>query len=496
MTPLRAIAAFDPLAVLRDPKALMPLLGTVLILVFSVLFVVWAVWSESAGWPIPSQTLRDIVRRFFSQPFSAAMTAGIFVLTALLGLSRYGSALAKLRRESAIAENAHSKIDRPETLDEIRRRMEDRREPSAQVFFSEGAEKPAGLDRSATFAMADGIVRDGRTFRYDPVTSVVERVVHRVSNGSQELRDTQQFGIRLGILGTFLGMTSALAQVVGLVGPDQTLETSSLAIRDVVAGLSVGFGTSVAALLAALLLQILGWSLSGRESEFEEALQKLAARMQGLWREAESMGSIGTQMDGLKQALVETQRHLERQSKALGADRAAMGEAYLEAADILRHPVAALRETGETFRAVLADQHKAVEDMGRTTLSVASLQKTIANHVEGAAQRATAAQIEGVETMRRSLCEMSERLARELAEGLAASRSVTAANERLADLGALKVALERQTRMQGRLQAALLVLCVLLSLGLALAIAATAGLLPSQERGIAPAATTSRVVPQ
>lgn len=72
----------------------------------------------------------------------------------------------------------------------------------------------------------------------------------------------------LGFIGTVLGLSEAIGQFSGVLGASSDIEQISAALKGVTAGLATAFDTTLVALLAALVLQLLITTLRKSEEEF------------------------------------------------------------------------------------------------------------------------------------------------------------------------------------------------------------------------------------
>ena len=77
----------------------------------------------------------------------------------------------------------------------------------------------------------------------------------------------------LGFIGTVLGLSEAIGQFSGVLGAGSDVEQISGALKGVTAGLATAFETTLQALVAALVLQLMITSLRKAEEEFlDEAM--------------------------------------------------------------------------------------------------------------------------------------------------------------------------------------------------------------------------------
>ena len=72
----------------------------------------------------------------------------------------------------------------------------------------------------------------------------------------------------LGFIGTVLGLSEAIGQFSGVLGASKDVGQISAALKGVTAGLATAFDTTLVALLAALVVQLLMTVIRKNEEEF------------------------------------------------------------------------------------------------------------------------------------------------------------------------------------------------------------------------------------
>jgi hypothetical protein len=82
----------------------------------------------------------------------------------------------------------------------------------------------------------------------------------------------------LGFIGTVLGLSRAIGQFSGVLGDASEIEEISGALKGVTSGLSIAFDTTLVALLAALVIQLLMTALRKAEEEFHDAAMEFGIR--------------------------------------------------------------------------------------------------------------------------------------------------------------------------------------------------------------------------
>jgi biopolymer transport protein ExbB/TolQ len=82
----------------------------------------------------------------------------------------------------------------------------------------------------------------------------------------------------LGFIGTVLGLSEAIGQFSGVLGSAKDVSQISSALKGVTAGLATAFDTTLVALVAALIIQLLITLLRKHEQEFLDAAMEFALR--------------------------------------------------------------------------------------------------------------------------------------------------------------------------------------------------------------------------
>jgi biopolymer transport protein ExbB/TolQ len=82
----------------------------------------------------------------------------------------------------------------------------------------------------------------------------------------------------LGFIGTVLGLSEAIGQFSGVLGSAKDVSQISSALKGVTAGLATAFDTTLVALVAALIVQLLITIMRKHEQEFLDVAMEFALR--------------------------------------------------------------------------------------------------------------------------------------------------------------------------------------------------------------------------
>lgn len=350
-------------------------------------------------------------------------------------------------------------------------------------FFSGGALAMAAVERTAAYAMLDNIREDARGFRYEPIALIVDRVAPVLAGSSQSVRDAQTFGLRLGILGTFVGMSLALVDVTQIFSATADVGTAQTAIHAIVGKLSVAFGTSIAGLVAAILLQFIFGGLTAREDRTLDDLQHLAAIAQQVCRRCEMRSSIAREMRDLKDTVTEHRRDIESQAFRVGREVDRLADFANTAAVAFAAPLDSLERSGQALAALIDGQRQAASTLADGIRTTAEAESRLGTAFEQAIVRAGEAQAAALSGLSERIAAQMASLSADIAAGFrtddrfgSATRveaAIAATLERLEQLSARQ---ERLIRLFGRIAAALIALAAVAALFLLFRFLRSAGL--------------------
>lgn len=394
--------------------------GSIVLAAISVWTTLWVIAPELlklTGWPATA------TQALLGYGYAAFGSAFIFDVVAVMSLRNIWSTGNQMNRELAATTDARRicLTEGPQLLARAR--------PGQSPFFAAGFGGIARIETTAAYVMAENIRKDAESYRYEPIAMIIDRVIDRLTSGSAQLRDAQQMGLRLGILGTFVGMALALLQLNDIFAPGAGAEVGRSAIEAIIEQLYLAFGTSIAGLVSAILLQIVAWGLHMREQKLLDDFQELAVSIQAIYRSAELGQSIGVNMDLLKEEITEHRRDMASHKHIIGDYTQAMGNSTMEASRVFEKPLDAIRQTGERLSSLLIEQDGAMRSLGETTRSVSSLQAQVAGHFEAALQHAGNVQKEAFAGLGVEIVKMGEGLRSELNTGFQTDDRFTSARD-------------------------------------------------------------------
>jgi hypothetical protein len=157
-------------------------------------------------------------------------------------------------------------------------------------------------------------------FRFEPVGVILANYYPEITSGSRGVRGAQVFGIRLGITLTFIGLMLSLQPLVGVFAGKVTADIGTsldLAISEIVGQLSFAFGSSVAGLAAALVLQIVLWISRRRENQLLRTLEDLIGGIHDLYLNAIQKTPLLAGMQALGDAMRHHGKELYSQTRVI-----------------------------------------------------------------------------------------------------------------------------------------------------------------------------------
>lgn len=269
--------------------------------------------------------------------------------------------------------------------------------PGGNPFFFGGFDANGQLNKTASFKMTENVRVDANSRRYDPVNLIVERVLGSVTSYSVGVRDAQQLAVRLGILGTFLGIVYALSQAGQVV---HSGELTSAAVQNsihlIVRSLGIAFATSIAGLLASIVLQFMASILRARETDVIELLEREASRVQAVCRLASEDTPLGIDIEALRGTLREHVDFMRRQEKDMIAISSRFGDALSRTENTLAEPIVALEQTGKRLSELLGAQSEAITGLERMTNAVGNIEAQVAAHFETSTAKSAEVQREAL----------------------------------------------------------------------------------------------------
>ena len=244
------------------------------------------------------------------------------------------------------------------------------------------------------------LFNDARFFRYQPVHLAVRAEEATLRRLSRSISAVQVFAIRAGILGTFVGLIGSLARVQTVfmlrgtesaaqgqvaVGDDLAAirQEIGILVGDVVQGLALAFGTSIAGILAAMIIAFAAACVRWNESRLLERIEKVGQKSQLFFRQAfrgneelirtaeELRGAIKENLGEIR----EVRSHLHLHSERLSATAGEIGAGLVD-------PVRLLADQSSEIRAMLEHNREATRQVGQVAERMKSIEMMSGERLE------------------------------------------------------------------------------------------------------------------
>lgn len=144
--------------------------------------------------------------------------------------------------------------------------------------FVGGAAPEQGVTQT-TVRMVQSLCHEAASGRFPPIATLTQIYAAELRDGVRRLKVPQTMALRLGILGTFIGLLLALGHLGAMV-QDAARDTLPISeISPLVGSMMVAFGTSVAGLLSTILIQVIGEALSLRQQGVTKRIEDTIGRV-------------------------------------------------------------------------------------------------------------------------------------------------------------------------------------------------------------------------
>lgn len=362
-----------------------------------------------------------------ANPLAGIATWSIYTLSILFGSLTGFVALGLLSREREWIRATASWFRRMVDSDDVMSILRDQATENPLRYQGSG-QKIKEPEQTACDKMLDNIWADAKGRRYDPIPLVVSRVDLQIGVGSRSVRGFQTIAIRLGILGTFIGLIAALVEVQQLFlfratawqpegPPVQLVERINELVGLVVRDLALAFGTSIAGLTAAIILQFLANVVRSHEADIVEQLQRLASEGQTLARKGMEDSSLGNDIEALRGLLKEHKDRLYASSDQIRASTDRMNQVAGNIADEMEDPLAKLGARSKQLADVLTRQSESLTAAASVAERIQELNESMASTMTETIERAVNVQTEALEGLSSNIKVGQESLMDELRNG-------------------------------------------------------------------------------
>jgi len=277
-----------------------------------------------------SESAKHSLLGLILDPIAGPATLAVYALAMIGGLL---AAFGALRRDQAERKAIKYCEERLRVQGDAGRRSLNEQE---NTFVQPGKRKHT----PAVERLVGRLWQSARRLSFEPSNAVIATYVPEIAAGSRQVRSWQTVGVRLGILGTFIGLILALVPVAQLFTrqPDAAIgqDAAIMVVGEILSSLSVAFGTSIAGLFAALLLQLQAGILRAREDSLLRSMEDLVGKLQFEFAQAINDSPIAVEMKDLQVRLEEHRGKLHSAESSIHTNTNGLERTLLEQAGWLR----------------------------------------------------------------------------------------------------------------------------------------------------------------
>ena len=284
--------------------------ASILLLLGLILFIAVAALPSLASSLVPP------IEAYASAVFARWGGALVFSIPALAALWTFIRQRAAIYNEDAVLNQLEEAVDRLKGTEALS--MRETFERSGLAGRDENERQ--FLLKTKSGQLAKRVFEDVKALRFDPIASIVGFQRGDILTWSSRVMSFQSIAVRGGVLGTFFGLIAALTSLPEILGQGANPTNGQNADRlgELVQSLSLAFGTSIAGLIAAIIIALLANAMRSDELKLVTAQERIASLVQGLCK-----NNLGDD-DGIAKTAKELQRQLTANREDLIATRDAM----------------------------------------------------------------------------------------------------------------------------------------------------------------------------
>lgn len=249
---------------------------------------------------------------------------------------------------------------------------------------------------SSTELMISRLYDAALLLRYEPSNIVLASYVGAITTGSRRIKAWQTLGIRLGILGTFVGLILALVPVAQLFSSGAASLQPDAAVSivgSILQSLSIAFGTSISGLLAAVLLQLQAGAIRDREDQLLFEMEDMVGELQKIFMKAVNDTTIGLTMSNLQREMNDHKISLSRTENGILAAKDGLERTINEQAAVLNAERASIEKAA-------GEQVRHIDRLGATYQAMAAIEQKVIELFSGQIDRSLKLQAEMMEALR------------------------------------------------------------------------------------------------
>lgn len=340
---------------------------------------------------------------------------GVYLLPTVLGFLSAAQALRDLGREESLLARID---DNGKTLQNrlANSNLELKVDTDTWKQFVGGAETQGGVTRTGV-RMVQSLCHEAASGRFPPISALAQVYAMELRDGARRLRLPQTLALRLGILGTFIGLLLALGGLGDMLAMATQRRLDTQELRPLVQSMMIAFGTSVAGLWSAIVVQLLGESLVRRQQGITKRVEDTIGRVVTVLSMTLTGSEVMRNLEAFGDHLARHRTGLADHAHEVRASMSAGVEAVERHGQSLDRGAAALEAAQGQFADALAQNQAGVERLQASIDSLGALDSRLARLFESSAQgrdRAVGHAIETASsTMRDALASVSTLLAQQ-----------------------------------------------------------------------------------
>ncbi|SMC75969.1 hypothetical protein [Rhizobium sp. RU36D] len=370
--------------------------GAALAVILVPVMVVWLMWFE----PSLAPTMQPLTQ----SPAALYSSVAIYVVFVAMALFAFFRGWQRVRREDQVVAFLRAQVDAlaegawqyvPSADDAV----------ASGIFGSRDAEL---RQRTSTGRIVSLLHADARFFRFEPVHLALRTELPALHAHSTRIGSYQTLAVRAGILGTFFGLIQSLSNVQNVFmwrgtelanSPNAASLNAELeGIRDniaglmgeVVQGLAIAFGTSIAGLIAAFVIFFLAAQAREDERRLAEDIHAICQRVQKLFRNHTNQNTeLVHTADALRGVMKENLAMLSSANKSLNENATQLSETSGKLGTALTEPVQLFASNAAALKQLLEQSAIAADAAREVSASLSTAEKGAAKRMEAIATELT-----------------------------------------------------------------------------------------------------------
>ena len=313
-----------------------------------------------------------------------------------------------------------------------------------------------GVSRTSV-RMVQSLCHETTSGRFPPISTTSQIYAAEITDRIRRLRAPQTLAVRLGILGTFVGLLLALAQLGDFFSQASGDPT---AVTRLVRRLMVAFGTSIAGLLAAIVIQLLGEALAVRYERVQKLIEDTVGRIVTVLAVATAGTPLMRTAESLAEDMKDHKRELSDHSDNVQRASRRLIRAVRSNANALKDGVGALNNSHKAMSDVFGNHNAIVAELREGLRQVSAVDTRVASalkeHLDSLKKSTEAMAVTSAEAMSKALSPVTSTLSEQNAAATSAVNALSRAAANLEELtSSVKAAITADSQRYENLAAAI-----------------------------------------